>query len=335
MSSIVVTVGVPTFDRGRCARELVEELLPRLPAGAILWVSDNASTREARDYDLIRQYAEAYPAKLVYTRNEQNVNFLGNFKLMLEHCQTPWLMYTSDEDRPSPAYIERIVTEQADNPSIGIFRGSVVPGTASENSFKVPNARLKGGLEALNRFGFHNTYLSGTAYHCGNLRRKGIIERFLRGVDAHVDYPHLYLDALTTALLDVEMTEMESCREGTADPEIGGRGDLYQRPYTVGARLDQFWLTRSAVFEALDSIEDGVTQKDLVETYANVCNIYLRLCVEVNGPVFKRYGLDVASVARCASEFFKAAIPTNQSADLHINCLRAIDRLTARYLQSL
>jgi len=61
MISSIFTVGIPTFNRGACARKLVTKLLPVLPDGTCIWVSDNGSTREVEDYDAIRLLALKYP----------------------------------------------------------------------------------------------------------------------------------------------------------------------------------------------------------------------------------------------------------------------------------
>jgi glycosyltransferase involved in cell wall biosynthesis len=327
MNSCTFTVGIPTFNRGACARKLVTELLPVLPDGACIWVSDNASTKETEDYEAIRLLAKKFPDKLIYTKNQINSEFRGNICELLKNCKTDWLMMCSDEDKPNPAYIQEIIDLGKDF-EIGFWRGSI--GSVGEyvgNSMNMPKLRIKAGLKALNGAGYHFNYLSGVVYNHFNLNKLGIIEKFLAGVIHHQDYPHLYLDTLTSIQLDVQLSDTHSCWEGTPD-------NTHVQFYSVGTRLDQFWATRAGVFEALDSISNQLTFDDIVETYTLICEKYMRLCIEVDGAIFSSHGLETAEVARCAAAFMKAAIPKSQGYEVYSKCQWAIDKLLAKRLQA-
>ena len=333
MTSSIFTVGIPTFNRGACARKLVTELLPLLPDGACIWVSDNASTRETEDYDAIRLLAQEHPNKISYTRNKTNINFIGNICELLKNCTTDWLMLCSDEDKPNPAYILEII-DLGQNSEIGFYRGGVgSDGSYIGNSCNFPKVKLAAGLKALNSAGYHFNYMSGVVYNCSNLNRLGIVDTFLSGVKQHQAYPHLYLDTLTTVKLDVQLSDTLSCWEGAPD---NGDGDEvsyeYLPPYTVGCRLDQFWATRIGVFEALDSISNQLTLDDIVETYILICEKYMRLCIEVDGAIFSSHGLESAQIARCVAAFMKAAIPKSQGYEVYSKCQWAIDKLLAKRL---
>jgi len=332
MTSCTFTVGIPTFNRGACARKLVTELLPVLPDGACIWVSDNASTRETEDYDAIRLLAQEHPNKLTYTRNKTNINFIGNICELLKNCTSDWLMLCSDEDKPNPAYIQEII-DLGNNSDLGFYRGGVgSDGSYIGNSCNLPKLRFPAGLKALNGAGYHFNYMSGVVYNCSNLNRLGIVDTFLSGVKQHSDYPHLYLDTLTTVKLDVQLSDTLSCWEGVPDSGAGQLPSAYLPPYTVGCRLDQFWATRSGVFEALDSISNQLTLDDIVETYILICEKYMRLCIEVDGAIFSSHGLETAEIARSAAAFMKAAIPKSQGYEVYSKCQWAIDKLLAKRL---
>ena len=332
MTSSIFTVGIPTFNRGACARKLVTELLPLLPDGACIWVSDNASTRETEDYDAIRLLAQEHPNKISYTRNKTNINFIGNICELLKNCTTDWLMLCSDEDKPNPAYILEII-DLGQNSEIGFYRGGVgSDGSYIGNSCNFPKVKLAAGLKALNGAGYHFNYMSGVVYNCSNLNRLGIVDTFLSGVKQHQAYPHLYLDTLTTVKLDVQVSDTLSCWEGVPDNIAGNLPSEYLPPYTVGCRLDQFWATRCGVFEALDSISNQLTLDDIVETYILICEKYMRLCIEVDGAIFSSHGLESAQIARCVAAFMKAAIPKSQGYEVYSKCQWAIDKLLAKRL---
>ena len=332
MTSPIFTVGIPTFNRGACARKLVTELLPVLPDGACIWVSDNASTRETEDYDAIRLLAQEHPNKLIYTRNKTNIILSGNICELLNNCKTDWLMLCSDEDKPNPSYIQEVIDLGKDS-EIGFCRGSIgSSGNYVGNSMNLPKRRLKAGLKALNGAGYHFNYLSGVVYNHLNLNQMGIIDKFIAGVKQHLSYPHLYLDTLTSVNLDVQFIDTIACWEGQPDFDGVDLPTVYLPPYTVGGRLDQFWATRCGVFEALDSISNQLTLDDIVETYILICEKYMRLCIEVDGAIFSSHGLESAQIARCAAAFMKAAIPKSQGYEVYSKCQWAIDKLLAKRL---
>ena len=334
MTSSIFTVGIPTFNRGACARKLVTELLPVLPDGACIWVSDNGSTREVEDYDAIRLLALKYPQKITYTKNETNIGFAGNLCELLKNCPTEWLMLCSDEDKPNPAYIQEII-DLGPNSELGFYRGGVgSDGSYIGNSCNLPKVKLVAGLKALNGAGYHFNYLSGVVYNCSNLNRLQIINAFLAGVKNHLAYPHLYLDTLITVKLDVQLSDTLSCWEGAPDFGASQLPSEYLPPYTVGCRLDQFWATRIGVFEALDSISNQLILDDIVNTYVLICEKYMRLCIEVDGAIFNSHGLETAEIARSAASFMKAAIPKSQGYEVYSKCQWAIDKLLAKRLQA-
>jgi hypothetical protein len=334
MTSSIFTVGIPTFNRGACARKLVTELLPLLPDGACMWVSDNASTREIEDYDAIRLLALKYPQKLAYTKNETNIGFAGNLCELLQKCATDWLMLCSDEDKPNPAYIKEVIDLGKDL-EIGFCRGGIgSSGNYVGNSISYPKFRIKAGLKALNLAGYNSNYLSGVVYNTFNLNQKGLIDKFIVGVGQHLTYPHLYLDTLTSVNLDIQFTDTIACWEGQPDFGEGQSSTEYLPPYTVGCRLDQFWSTRGGVFEALDSISNQLTLDDIVETYILICEKYMRLCIEVDGAIFNSHGLETAEIARTAAAFMKAAIPKSQGYEVYSKCQWAIDKLLAKRLHA-
>jgi len=333
MTSSIFTVGIPTFNRGACARKLVTELLPVLPDGACIWVSDNQSTREVEDYDAIRLLALKYPQKITYTKNETDIGFAGNLCELLQKCATDWLMLCSDEDKPNPAYIQEVIDLGKDL-EIGFCRGGIGSyGNYVGNSQSVPKLRLKAGLKALNGAGYHFNYISGVVYNLFNINRIGLIDKFIVGVRHHLTYPHLYLDTLTSVNLDIELTDTIGCWEGQPDFGSGSVPTEYLPPYTVGCRLDQFWATRIGVFEALNSISNQLTPDDIIETYTLICEKYMRLCIEVDGAIFSSHGLENVEIARSAAAFMKAAIPKSQGYEVYSKCQWAIDKLLAKRLQ--
>jgi glycosyltransferase involved in cell wall biosynthesis len=334
MTTCAFTVGIPTFNRGACARKLVTELLPVLPDGACIWISDNASTREVEDYEAIRLLALKYPQKITYTKNETNIGFSGNLCELLKNCTTDWLMFCSDEDKPNPAYIQEVIDLGKDL-EIGFCRGGIgSSGNYVGNSMNLPKLRLKAGLKALNGAGYHFNYLSGVVYNIFNINQMGIIDKFIVGVSQHQAYPHLYFDTLTSVNLDVQFTDTIACWEGQPDFGSGQLPTEYLPPYTVGCRLDQFWATRIGVFEALDSISNQLTFDDIVNTYILICEKYMRLCIEVDGAIFSSHGLETAEIARSAASFMKAAIPKSQGYEVYSKCQWAIDKLLAKRLQA-
>ncbi len=332
-----LTIGIPSYNRGEVAIAGVEAIIDNIPEGVQIIVSDNGSIESNQYYEKIAQLAKYSPEKLTYHKNNSNLGFVGNLMKLIEISNSDWLIFCSDEDTININYVQEILQTEASETSIGIIRGSIAPqGNYRGNSITYPDLSFNRGLNAIKHFGMHNNYLSGVAYNLHLLQFHGILKKWTEGIWAHSDYPHLYLDALVCAFCDVKITSTISCLEGTPAAGEDQAAQLkYKSPYTLGARLDQFWGTQKAVFEALDLIPDQATPENYFEMYILVCKKYLNLIVNSDAFIYQRNNLEIKQIVDCFGSFMKASIPKNYGYEGYVKLSWSIDKLIAGHIEKI
>jgi len=330
-------IGIPSYNRGKLAFEGVKEIIDKIPKGVHIIVSDNGSTESSEYYEKISQLSKSNPQKLTYQKNSSNIGFVGNIIKLIEISNSDWLIFCSDEDVINIDYVEEILLTRVDETPIGIIRGSIAPkGSYRGNSINYPDLSFERGFNAIKNFGMHNNYLSGIAYNLHLLRVKGIFEKWRAGIWAHSDYPHLYLDALVCAYCDVKISSMVSCWEGTPDPGEDQAGTIkYKAPYSLGSRLDQFWGTQSAIFEALDLMPDEAKPENYFEMYILICKKYLHLVVNVDASIYARNNLEIKQVIESLGSFMKASIPKNFGYEGYVKFSWSIEKLIAGHIEKI
>jgi hypothetical protein len=112
VSASTLTLAIPTYRRRDTVVRAVEaasRMLAGLPVTIL--VADNAS--DDGTVDALRPLAERQPDGLALQviAGDHNTGILGNFRRLVEHCSTPYLLLLSDEVDPAARdVIERLVT---------------------------------------------------------------------------------------------------------------------------------------------------------------------------------------------------------------------------------
>jgi glycosyltransferase involved in cell wall biosynthesis len=329
-----ITIGIPTFNRGHKALSGVEAILNKLPVGVDILIVDNDSQLQNESYFKISNISKSHPRKLKYIRNPANIGMAGSIGKLLDEITSDWFILCSDEDIVNIEYLDKLISISNKYKDIGIVRGGISPLiNYGGSTCSFPDIRLTAGIDALKGFGFHNNYISGIAYNLTLLKSKDIIQKFHAGVWAHHDYPHLYLDSLSSVIADIQFLSTVSCWQG--DPEgynDPGNEMKYKSPYTVGARLDQFWATQKGVFEALNIISDQIKTEDWGNLYLAVCDKYLRLVAVIDAFLYARNNLEIKQIIDCSGNFMKSAIPKNFGYEFYVKVGWRLDNLIAQYI---
>lgn len=308
----LISICVPTFNRGQKALRLVNRVLPTLKPGCTLLVADNCSDVECDAYEEIARLAQASPDKLIYRRHPRNLGFHGNYLYCLREGRSDLVMLISDEDYPNVAILATALNLARNNPNIGIVRGGVAPpqdaANPRRNSFELRDATRPAGKAALTAFALFNNYFSGTIYNRALLLKTDFLERLERNAAVHRDYPHLYIEALLSAVSDIALCAEVSCFEGTSQMVAGSANPfLYAPPYTVGARTDQFIALRNALYEAVGLLGVPFDAKLFCDLYQKNCAKFFRLVARANARMYANNFIDAAVTVRAFAYFACAA----------------------------
>jgi glycosyltransferase involved in cell wall biosynthesis len=109
MSDLLLTIGIPTYNRVDCLRENLENLLPAFypfAAEVEVLISDNASTDTTTQ--IIHQAMETYP----FVRTQRHQNNLGldaNFFSLIPAARGKFLWLLCDDDQIRVSEIPRLL----------------------------------------------------------------------------------------------------------------------------------------------------------------------------------------------------------------------------------
>jgi glycosyltransferase involved in cell wall biosynthesis len=116
----LVTVGVPTYNRGETAERAARSALAQDHPAIEVIVSDDASTDDTGDR-LARLAAE--DPRLRHLRQESNLGHALNFQHVLEQAQGEYFMWLSDDDWIDPGYVSRCLAVLREEPGTVLAAG--------------------------------------------------------------------------------------------------------------------------------------------------------------------------------------------------------------------
>jgi glycosyltransferase involved in cell wall biosynthesis len=155
----LLTIGIPTYNRGERARKLVQCLLD-MPYDYELQyvVSNNGSNDDVEEYRIL---SEIEDSRYTYFEFEYNHQYYGNVAKVAKLSKGMWLMYLSDEDavieKELNFFLEKLLLFRNDVSMIRV--GSSL--TYADLEFDYWGK----GLPALEYNAFENNYLSGQVYN--------------------------------------------------------------------------------------------------------------------------------------------------------------------------
>ncbi len=316
------SICVPTFNRGARVLRMVKQLLPDIDKNWEILVLDNTSFEEIDSYNELAELAKDEPC-LKYIRHEINGLFHANFLACFEYSNAPYIMVISDEDVANPDMIRKILPGLRAIPNLGIIRGSIMSGegVGLGNSRSYEDESFFAGEEALRKFSFVNSYFSGIIYNRDLIISYGLIETLKQGLDLNRIYPHMYMDLLVAAKCDVLTTTEVSCFEGEAQVLHGVDQPFHYSPYSFGNRVNQFFIFRDAIREAVSLVREPFDHSLFVSVYLRLCEKYFHLLARVNSPMYMQNNIHPGILLQSFLHIAGAAIsmyPELQNNDIEI-----------------
>ena len=106
MQNIMLTIGIPTFNRRKVVVENLQSLMNRgVQNKHKILVIDNASPDNT--YDTLKQNFGGVGIEIL--RNQSNLGIAGNFVELITQCRTEYLLVISDEDQLSVNNLDELV----------------------------------------------------------------------------------------------------------------------------------------------------------------------------------------------------------------------------------
>lgn len=260
---MLLSICIPTYNRGQRAYELVTSLLPLLEkykSEIEIIVSNNGSTVGADYYARIEELAAE---GLRYHAFDKNRYYVGNFNHIVKMSRGRFCLLVSDEDR---------INEDALAHYIEMIREGIVSDTAviraRTSSFysAMEAGRFAAGSSAIEKYFMLGNYISGIMYNRSFLTDEvidSLAEKYgdkailsgivsadresqlwsgrMGGETAYFYYPHMFVDGLLLSQHDLLIDETVLIEEGRDANDVELAGSAGIKVYaTLEQRLDQF-----------------------------------------------------------------------------------------------
>ena len=267
----ILTIGIPSYERGKLALNLVKTLL-ELPYDYEIEVvfSNNGSREWQLEYEALREIQDSRYTYFAFTENSL---YHGNIAQVARLASGKWLLYLSNEDfiveEQLSAYIEFLL----EHDDVSMIRPRTV------NAYKtIGNAYAPAGKKAISLLGFRDNYLSGNTYNRRFLTNE-CIEYLAEAFIDNVSYK-VYTHSLYTIYMCVKGNVCEYpfaiVKEG--EPEI------ISEQATKGALEFRYYNDR------IEQWKGNVDFANRVDGFSDEERVYLFIvsCLKLNS-LMKRY----------------------------------------------
>lgn len=277
-SNILLSICIPTWNRGERALEMVQKLLDSgYDAELEIVVSDNASTKGAEAYKRLENMDDA---RLSYYRADHNTGFIGNYKRVLEFAKGKYALLMSDEDYVLMEHLPSYLAALRNSKDLGLLMGS---GDVTRNRLRFENKFFEAGDPAFERVFLGGNYISGDIYLCNQETRK-ILDRIYREFEKEecfIHYPHMVYSAFLADRYPVATMDMQLIVEGDEAEEPGKEAENVPAPLnsymTLESRIKQMQGWRK-VLEKVESV--SIEQKECQLMKNSLKALYLLSMVE-------------------------------------------------------
>lgn len=210
-SNILLTICIPSYNRGHRALLSVEELLKlKYDSEIEILVSNNASTENTDGY---RQIQSIEDSRISYYELETSQGLSGNVYNAVKHAKGKFLLLISDEDMVVNLKLPYYMKKLKNNPKAAIVATRTVQSQYRKNAY------YKKGNEAILNFMLTNNHMSGTIYN-NELIKKNSLDLWMNqkqienNNQAFLLYPHEFLDIALANLGDIVIDEMNFILQG-------------------------------------------------------------------------------------------------------------------------
>ncbi|MBT8605261.1 glycosyltransferase family 2 protein [Polynucleobacter paneuropaeus] len=143
-SKILVSVGIPTFNRPIGLRRTLNQILNQTHFNLEVIISDNASTN-AEVAEVCREFL-ARDSRIKYFKQVKNIGAIENFKYVLNCASGDYFMWAADDDEWFPNFIEKCLNASAEGESVGCKFDTYFRYSGERNVNPIPD--LDTGLSA-------------------------------------------------------------------------------------------------------------------------------------------------------------------------------------------
>lgn len=201
---MILSICIPSYNRGARALNLVNELLPLLSEfeGDIeIVVSNNGSTVGVDEYSVIKDMQEE---NLIYYEFEQNQMYLGNYNKVIKLSRGDFCLIVSDEDHLDFEGLRFYVELLRNNPQLGLVKAK----TSLNYKGQENNVYLKAGKDAISDYFLIGSYISGVIYNRSIVSNE-LIDKLYKMYKKQSDnvayfwYPHLFVEATVMLAADI------------------------------------------------------------------------------------------------------------------------------------
>lgn len=98
----MISILMPTFNRAALLARAIKSFLAQTEVDFQIFVYDNASTDGTRE--IVAEMAKE-DARIVYHRHPSNIGAIKNFLFAMEHVDTPYFAFASDDDVALPSFL--------------------------------------------------------------------------------------------------------------------------------------------------------------------------------------------------------------------------------------
>lgn len=246
----LLTIGIPSYNRGSRAWALVKALL-ELPYDSEIeiLVSNNGSDVSVEGYEQIRNCQDS---RVTYCAFEKNTRFFGNVAQVGRMASGRWLMYVSDEDSVNTKYLNHYMSKLLEYDALV----SVIRPNSTEMYKGYRDLYANRGVAALDEFALRNNYISGATYNRRYLTNDLIDrleERYIANI-AYCYYVHMIYDWYMCIMGDFYRYGQELIIEGESEP-VFMDNDFSLSVNSFQSRIEQFHAYK-AILNDMENIDD-------------------------------------------------------------------------------
>lgn len=183
--NILLTIAIPTYNRGGLLLDRLENLLSMdYDAEIEILVSNHGTVKYKEEYQKASQIRDA---RLHYVDHGEELPYMENWRRAVGLSKGKYVLLVSDEDDVIIGALEHYLGVLSENPDVGIIRAR----TMEQAAYIEEDKYAKRGYEAFREGFLRQNYLSGMFF-----RRKDFIESHFekldvyRGNSFYDNYPH-------------------------------------------------------------------------------------------------------------------------------------------------
>ncbi|MCR5421880.1 MAG: glycosyltransferase [Lachnospiraceae bacterium] len=194
---LILTIAIPTYNRGKRALESVKHLLEgrksyNLEAQTEIFISNNGSTEGVEEYDKIKEMADN-EVNFNYFRFDENQQFVGNMINVIKRSKGKFCLIVSDEDLVDFEGLVAYIKYLKRHPEVSVMKGKT-----SKQYFLLEADYGYKGWDAISRFYLRGNYVSGIIYNREILTGETVDtyhKKYSNNNRGYYYYPHLFWDA--------------------------------------------------------------------------------------------------------------------------------------------